>query len=408
MSLLTPSKIKHTDHLDRAKFLFIWRLTLAFCLLIPFLVALSIYFDPSKAYITYSIGFGIALLGLIYLYVKQNHRVIFFIYGFLGTIVIQLDLYLIQDSHHFPNFLWMMMLIILAFHGLHKLWGVTVLIVNAACTSYYFLYYMYDHYEIIVSSQKETIPLIAIEVPIIMTIIAYLVHLNAKANKEIQRDLIEANKTLENSNLEITKKDEEKTVLVKEIHHRVKNNLQIIISLLRLQMSEVKSAEAQESFSEAINRVMVMSSIHQKLYRQEDIAKFSIQTYIQDLAAELKQFFAEEKDISIDVQTEVKDVDLKTIIPLGLIINELLSNSFKYAFKDRDSGKVTIIIQDLGAYLEMRYTDDGLWKEKSEGGTGFGLELIETLTEQLNGLFRRESTGSGTLYSFELQKLNDD
>ena len=301
-----------------------------------------------------------------------------------------------------------MMTILLVYIGLGVRWGFGFVLLNLVPIAYFLNFKVNEHISSIPDQTEDEKLFLTIEVSACLLLISYIIYQFVKISKSSEEALRTKNTELKERNEFIEKSNEEKTILVKEIHHRVKNNLQIIISLLRLQMADVKSVEAQESFSEAINRVMVMSSIHQKLYRQEDIARFSIQTYIHDLAKELKQFFAEEKDIVIDVQTEIKDVDLKTIVPLGLIINELLSNSFKYAFKDRDNGSVNIIIEDLGTYLEMRYTDDGIWKEKSEEGTGFGLELIETLTEQLNGLFRRESTGSGTIYSFELQKLKED
>lgn len=296
------------------------------------------------------------------------------------------------------------MLIILAFYGLGKVWGLIVLLLNAGASVYFFLTTMYDHYDIIVNTQEESALLIAFEIPMIMAIISYMIYLNNKAHENVQNDLMQANKNLAVNNVEISQRDDEKTVLVKEIHHRVKNNLQIIVSLLRLQMSDVKSAEAKKHFTEAINRVLVMSSIHQKLYGQQDISRFDLQPYIEELATELKQFYAEDWPIEIDVETKFEDIDLKTVVPLGLILNELLSNSFKYAFNDRTEGRIRIQIEDLGTYFTMTYSDNGVWREVEKKDRGFGLELIETLTEQLNGIKSRSTGQNGTQYTFEMQK----
>jgi len=216
-----------------------------------------------------------------------------------------------------------------------------------------------------------------------------------------------ANKELEANNVLIQKRDAEKTILVKEIHHRVKNNLQIIISLLRLQMVELKGAESKKQFSEAINRVMVMSSIHQKLYQQKDIAQFKLSSFIEELSSELKLFFKEEFPVEIKINSEYEDIDLKTVVPVGLILNELLSNSFKYAFDGMDSGKIQIIGTEQENDFILNYSDNGIWKEPANENSGFGVELIEVLTEQLNGTKEFSVTDKGTEYKFTLKKMKD-
>ncbi|UKN02443.1 sensor histidine kinase [Paracrocinitomix mangrovi] len=407
MGLLTPSKIQITDHLDRAKFLFLWRLTLLFVLLLSLLAVLFFFLENSYTYITYMVGDLIAISGLVYLYYTQDFRRIFIAFGTLGSVIVQLDLFLIQDSHHYPGFLWMTMLIILAFYGIGKIWGVIILIANIVGTVVFFLTTLYDHYDAIVITDHNSALLIAIELPVIMIIISYLVFLDEKAHEQIQNDLIEANKSLEANNREISRRDQEKTILVKEIHHRVKNNLQIIISLLRLQMTDIKNHESRQHFSEAINRVMVMSSIHQKLYKEQDLTEFSLVSYIEDLSSELKLFFLEEFPVDITVESDYRIIDLKTVVPVGLIMNELLSNSFKYAFESSESGKISIFIKDQGEYFDLIYFDNGTWKETTDENAGFGLELINTLAEQLNGTVEFKTGKEGTFYKFHLQKLTD-
>ena len=215
-----------------------------------------------------------------------------------------------------------------------------------------------------------------------------------KLVQEKTLELAQANEILQNQN-------KEKEILIKEIHHRVKNNLQIIISLLRLQMTEVKNLEAKEHFSEAINRVMVMSSIHQKLYQEKDITKFSLKEYIEELSADLKMFFIEEFEISFKISVKYDSIDLKTVVPLGLILNELLSNSFKYAFIEKETGKISITIEKNLNGFSMIYSDNGKWKGISDENSGFGLELIDILTEQLNGSKNLKKETDETVYEFQ-------
>ncbi|MCB9222542.1 MAG: sensor histidine kinase [Crocinitomicaceae bacterium] len=407
MSFLNPSNIKITDHLERARFLFIWQLTLLFTVFLTVLSVLFFILEDSDAYITYVSGDIIAILGVLYLKYTQKSRNLFLIFSVLGTIIIQLDLHLIPDSHHYPNFLWMTMIVILSFYGIGKKWGLFILLLNIIGAAYFLVFSLYDHYDVIIQTEERSRFLIAFEIPVIMTIISYLVFLDNRAHEQIQKDLLSANKTLEENNIEISKRDQEKTILVKEIHHRVKNNLQIIISLLRLQMTDIKNKESKQHFSEAINRVMVMSSIHQKLYKEQDLSEFSLVSYIEDLSSELKQFFLEEFPVKINVESDYQIIDLKTVVPVGLIMNELLSNSFKYAFKSSESGEISILIKNQGDFFDLIYFDNGTWIEPKEDNSSFGLELINTLTEQLNGTMEFKAGKEGTFYKFHLQKLTD-
>ncbi|MDH5385476.1 MAG: PAS domain S-box protein [Candidatus Aminicenantes bacterium] len=189
----------------------------------------------------------------------------------------------------------------------------------------------------------------------------------------------------------------EKEVLLKEIHHRVKNNMQVISSLLNLQSSRIQSKEIFEMFKESQDRIRSMSLIHERLYQSGDLARIDFSHYIQNLANHLFQSYRIDPD-AVSLKTNVGDVslDINKAIPCGLIINELVSNSLKYAFpqvkgKDKkktqkgeihislssDDGKVRLIIQDNGV---------GLPEDLDiETADSFGLQLVTALVAQLNG-----------------------
>jgi PAS domain S-box-containing protein len=178
----------------------------------------------------------------------------------------------------------------------------------------------------------------------------------------------------------------EKEVLLKEVHHRVKNNLQIISSLLNLQSKYIKDDQALEMFKESRNRIRSMTLIHEKLYRSKDLANIDVAEYIQNLSSNLFRSYSAGR---ISLKTQVDDILLgvDTAIPCGLIINELVSNSLKHAFPDkqgeilvnlhRDNGKFTLIVRDDGVgfpeHVDFRNTDS------------LGLQLVCTLTDQLDG-----------------------
>ena len=186
----------------------------------------------------------------------------------------------------------------------------------------------------------------------------------------------------------------EKEVLLKEVHHRVKNNLQIISSLLNLQSKYIKDDQALEMFKESRNRIRSMTLIHEKLYRSKDLANIDVAEYIQNLSSNLFRSYSAGR---ISLKTQVDDMLLSTAIPCGLIINELVSNSLKHAFPEkqgeiyvnlhRDDGRSTLIVSDNGVgfpeNVDFRNTDS------------LGLQLVCTLTDQLDGaieLNRRDGT----------------
>lgn len=405
MALLSLDHLVFENVSDRVRFLLVWRLSLWFTGIFAVLTALF-FFDASDTFLAYSIAFLIAFSSSIYLHRTGHFKPIFFFYAIAGTIVINGSAIIILDSPHFADFLWILLGVLMTFFGLGMRWGFIFLGINILPIIYFIFFRMDLHFEVL--PQQSTLEKIILSLELIACnfIIGYIIYQFVKIKDMAEASLLEKNRILQETNELMHKNAEEKTVLVKEIHHRVKNNLQIIISLLRLQMQDIQNRETEEHFSEAINRVMVMSSIHQKLYRQDEITKFNITDYVLELALELKQFYSEEFPVEINVDSDYKDIDLKTIVPLGLILNELLSNTFKYAFEESNKGEIHIRLVDAKGGFELYYHDNGKWKE-DESVNGFGTELIDLLTEQLNGVKNLQKSTEGTTYSFFLQKIND-
>ncbi len=192
-------------------------------------------------------------------------------------------------------------------------------------------------------------------------------------------------------------------VLIKEIHHRVKNNLQVIASLLRLQGSAIEDHQLQQAFDQSQSRVTSMALIHEKLYKGDDLAQLDVSLYLRELFAELVGLLNVRE--SIRYRTTIDpglQLDLNTMVPLGLILNELITNSFKHAFTGRDEGLVDLVItRTPQGEIDLRYTDDGVGMdaEHRHGDSAtLGVTLIEGLVEQLNGFFTVESGAQGTQY----------
>jgi two-component sensor histidine kinase len=196
-------------------------------------------------------------------------------------------------------------------------------------------------------------------------------------------------------------------MLVREIHPRVKNNLQIVVSLLRMQSQEVDNPEFRGLFQESINRIMAMSMIHQKLYQNDNLSQIKIGDYLDELIHEIMNLSFSEQSVRYEIKTEVGKIGLKTLIPIGLLVNELVSNSLKHAFEDRSKARIRIEIQKEGENrLRILYFDNGVWKPQV-GNSSFGLILIDTLIEQLEGTKEVLLEENGTTYSISVLNLEE-
>lgn len=179
-------------------------------------------------------------------------------------------------------------------------------------------------------------------------------------------------------------------VLIKEMHHRVKNNLQVIASLLRLQAATFTEERLQLAFEQSQNRVNAMALIHEKLYKGDELSTIDVAQYIHDLFSELVRLndVGERIRCDSDIDTGLA-FDLNTMVPLGLLLNELITNSFKHAFVGRPSGHIQLSIHRVDERsFDLYYQDDGVGipvEKLQDEGTTLGVSLIESLVDQLNG-----------------------
>jgi two-component sensor histidine kinase len=188
----------------------------------------------------------------------------------------------------------------------------------------------------------------------------------------------------------IEKQREDLVVLNREIHHRVKNNLQVISSLLDLQSESTDDRRTAEKFLEGSQRVQSMAYIHQNLYQGDRIDCIDIQQYIHMLTSNLMQSYNAEAD-NIKLTTEIEDIKLHsdTVIPLGMIINELVSNSLKYAFKNKETGQIKVVLKQIDEKLLLQVKDNGVGIPDNldvATGNSFGYKIIKAFTQKLKAL----------------------
>ncbi|MBN1948317.1 MAG: PAS domain S-box protein [Candidatus Cloacimonetes bacterium] len=201
---------------------------------------------------------------------------------------------------------------------------------------------------------------------------------------------------------------EEKDVLLKEIHHRVKNNMQVISSLLQLQSRFIKDPQALELFRNSQNRVRSMALIHEKLYRSKDLASIDFGEYVRNLTTHLQIFYAVNADL-ISLEIDIEDIffDIHYAIPCGLIINELVSNSLKYAFTDDRKGKIRISIQASSDSFRLEVSDTGIGMPAEldfQNTESLGLQLVMSLIGQLHGKITMQA-GNGTTFLIDFPRV---
>ncbi len=210
------------------------------------------------------------------------------------------------------------------------------------------------------------------------------------------------NKQAENKIKESLK---EKEVLLAEIHHRVKNNLAVITGLLELQAYNTTSEEAIEVLKESQMRINSIALIHEKLYQREDLSQISFDTYVEQLLKVVVSSMHTDT-INVDVHIDADPVDLTVnqAIPCGLILNELITNAYKHAFKGKTDGNIWISVKDEEGMVTLNVKDDGIGMPEDtsiKNPKSLGIQLINTLSEQLQGQISYIPANSGTHFQMQ-------
>jgi len=225
-----------------------------------------------------------------------------------------------------------------------------------------------------------------------------------------QNNINEANGTLRDLNDSLQTLLREKEWLLKEIHHRVKNNLQIVISLLNTQSAYLENQDALDAIRNSQHRMHAMSLIHQKLYQSDNMASIDMAVYIRELVEYLDESFKQEKKINMNLDVVPVKLDVSQAVPLGLILNEAISNSIKYAFKKTQKGRIDITMHPVGDNQYMLcIADNGAGLPEGfdlYNTSSLGMSLMQGLSQQLEGDFLLENkNGLRVCITFKAMEL---
>lgn len=230
---------------------------------------------------------------------------------------------------------------------------------------------------------------------IIITLLYNRYRLKQKTNKKLEFQQME----IANQNHSLQHLLNEKEWLLKEIHHRVKNNLQIVMSLLNSQSAYIETGPALTAIHDSQHRVHAMSLIHQKLYNSENLSTIDLSIYIRELVSYLSQSFDTGRRIRFELDVKSLEIDVSQAVPIGLILNEAITNSIKYAFPDDRSGLISISLSTAapGRYL-LSISDDGIGMpaELTKSGS-LGMSLMRGLSEDIDGSLSIENNNGTTI-----------
>lgn len=408
--------IAHTDHItlsedvrryfDELRIKLGYRMSSAF-LLVFIALTYAYSFDSPLSCITMSFGVLLSLFNILYIHFTKKYQLVFWLYSILGVVVTSFALLVFHETVHLVDVLWMLAGVSLAFFSIGRKFGMILLIYSLLVITVFIFHSLNIHIETVKPRTFYQQLTLVFEMITGFGFNFYLFYLFTNVYRYSENKLKEVNQQLIEQNMKIQQQNDEKTTLVKEIHHRVKNNLQIVVSLLRLQSSEIDSEEMRKHFQESINRVMAMALIHQKLYQNESLSQVKFADYATDLVTTILQTDAEVRRVDFKIHSEIDKVGLKSLIPIGLILNELVSNSLKHAFKKGQTGQIDLKVErgEDKNWLNFIYHDNGRWKQPFTPRHSFGMVLVETLTEQLDGNMIVEKQEDGTTFILRLQNI---
>lgn len=405
LNVLKYSPLPDTDFYESARNRLTWNIHLYLVFaLIPLLIIAV--FDKSPYAYYYGFSIFAFILSLFIMSRVGSFRIISIVVSIVLFTLVTYSMFTVDSYVHYMEPFWALVVTLYVYFIHGKIWGgLTLILVVIAC-SFYFLFNLNTNIGILNTISTDRLLYMALELAISLSMIGYILHQFIQLKNFAESELRLMNQALRKEKELVENRNEEKTILLQEIHHRVKNNLQIVMSLLRMQSNKIAAPETKVHFNDAINRVLTMSLIHQKLYESENLSAVDFAEYIESLATDVLRSSPVQRNIEKSFTVDIPKVGMKTIIPIALIITELISNSMKHAFKATNSPKIKLSAHNNSEteFLEFTYSDNGTWKESN--AETFGTQLIEALTEQLEGSFELSLGDLGSTYHFQFKQLD--
>jgi len=254
-------------------------------------------------------------------------------------------------------------------------------------------------------SDEQTKVIFSFNINLVAILTIILVYLVINLINKQYRELTDLLKKTQDDQVTIQNSLNEKEVLLAEVQHRVKNNLSVIIGLFNLQRDNAINEETKLAIGEAKNRVLSIAMVHERLYKKEDLSHINLKYYISELAKEIVRSHPLYNKIIIVEELEDIVANITKAVPIGLVVNEIITNSLKHAFKDSANPSIKIILTTHFGLISVKITDNGkgFSENKERNERSLGLNLIEALAEQIDGnIFYSSNGGASVKLSFPI------
>ncbi|WP_343485793.1 histidine kinase dimerization/phosphoacceptor domain -containing protein [Allomuricauda sp. d1] len=302
-------------------------------------------------------------------------------------------------------FIYVLGIVVFAGYVTTKVYGKIYLIINLVVVGLIFLHDLSDF-----NLANDVVPLASKDWFAFLSIVLAVYLLGGVFGK----NLLEAHHKLYKSRREIEERIDEKETLLKEVHHRVKNNLQTVSSLLSLQSRSLDDTQMSNIIKSSQNRVVSMAMVHEMLYKRDDyLSKVELEPYVRELSEYLVRSIRDNADdIALNLQVPKLKLSIDTVIPLGLIINETVTNALKYGLPEGTKGEIYIRMKPLNdSKYELYLGDNGIGFPEDinpKNTKSLGLKLIHNLSRQLRGTISRDASKKGTYYHIIFEEIVEE
>lgn len=349
---------------------------------------------------------GFAALNLMNTFLLKSHEKLIHTYNITSILAMVAAIIITLFSGGIQSpFIYVLGIVVFAGYVTTKVYGNIYLVINLAVVALIFLHDLSDF-----NLANDTIPVKSKDWFAFLSIVLAVYLLGGVFGK----NLLKAHHKLYKSRKEIQQRIDEKETLLKEVHHRVKNNLQTVSSLLSLQSRSIEDKKISGIIKSSQNRVVSMAMVHEMLYKRDDyLSKIELKPYVEELCEYLiRSIKGNNNNIELDIDIPDFKLSIDTVIPLGLIINEAVTNALKYGIPEEEKGEITVALNKVD---DKKYTmllgDNGVGYPDSidpKNIQSLGLKLIHNLARQLKGKVSKDTEKKGTYYNLIFEEIIEE
>ena len=399
MNILKTPITNYSNYSDVIKFSFVWAIC-RFQFIILTVATLINIKNPNYNIYPNLASITVVFVALVIMYFKKKYKVISIVGLLISIVIIWSAMLFIRNVAHTNIPLWIVLTILFAYFVFGKKWGIITTICNFLVLTYYFIFLYPDNMSNLPEFNRIDVISFIIESFIIFLGIIYFIFKYSSILHYNQEKLLTANQSLKKNKDIIEKQFEEISMLYNEIHHRIKNNLNIIISMISLKIPDDGEWVDKNILEDSVNRIKTIAAIHESMFNVQPKNSFNLQLHIKTLINNILRLTDENIEFTLNIDNPRK-VGQYSIVLFSLILNELITNSIKHAFHNIKTPKISINFKESKTenYYDLYYSDNGHWKNEKKEEDTLGTVIINSMIKQIDGKCEIVKDKDGTYYS---------